>query len=60
MSKIYSLRYQVMTHGRFMQWFMMSLFENLLPPLHKLNTLQNKVTTYCACLLKVETHLSQF
>lgn len=41
-----------------MQWFMMSLFENLLPPLHKLDTLQNKVT-YRAwqsreCLLKVK------
>jgi hypothetical protein len=41
LSRVSSFRYQVTTHGRFMQWFMMSLFENLLPPLHKLNTLQN-------------------
>ena len=58
MSKVYSFRYQVTTHGRFMKWFMMSLFENLLPPLHNANTLQIKVTTYRAwqsrkCLLKL-------
>ena len=49
-----------MTHGK-SQWFMMSLFENLLLPFHKPKMLKIKVTAYRAwqsrkCLLKIETH----